>query len=396
MPTLDFTVLKESFYQLSQIPMFILNEKLEIQLQSEGFPILPLNFFHIIIDKEEIKERFCFFYKTREVYILFQLEDPSKKEAFICIGPIVYNIPKNTSNLDILLLFQYGNIKNQREVLKLLPQLDHHLYQYLQLLYGLFYNEVFTRHQFHEYLYRPRDLKYRKQVLEIMFAQREDYQHTYTYHDELLMIQAIRKGDSSNARVYASKLASGRIGHMSADRLRKSKYAIIASVAIITRVVIEEGVSIENAYALSDTYINRVDEEYDAKKMVHIFFDAIMDFCAMVKLSQHHSYPVWVRTCMEYIDQHLHVEVTLEELGDVVHMAPAYISVQFKKIVGKSIKQYMNEQKIKEAKFLLQTTDLSIQEIALTLNYGTQSYFTKVFKEITGTLPNTYRNAKKH
>lgn len=396
MPTFNFIVLKETFYQLSQIPMFILNKKLEIQSQSDNFPILPVDFFHIIIDKEEIKERFCFFYKTREIYILFQLESPSNEEAFICIGPIVYNIPKNTSNLDILLLFQYGNIKNQKEVLKQLPQLDHHLYQYLQFLYGLFYNEVFTRHQFHEYLYRPRDLKYRKQVLEIMFAQREDYQHTYTYHDELLMIQAIRKGDSSNARVYASKLASGRIGHMSADRLRKSKYAIIASVAIITRVVIEEGVSIENAYALSDTYINRVDEEYDAKKMVHIFFDAIMDFCAMVKLSQHQSYPVWVRTCMEYIDQHLHVEVTLEELGDVVHMAPAYISVQFKKIVGKSMKQYMNEQKIKEAKFLLQTTDLSIQEIALTLNYGTQSYFTKVFKEITGTLPNTYRNMKKH
>lgn len=389
----DLQILKDSFYILSNIPMFILDEEYTIVAQSTAFPILPTTMFHPILKKEALHDRFTFVYKPQEVYILFQLQ---AGKQYVCIGPIVYNLPKNTSNLDSLLLFKYGTIQNQAEVLKQLPKLDHHVYQYLQFLYGLFYQEIFTREQFHQYLFRPRDLKYRKQVLEIMFDQREDFQHTYTYHDELLMLHEIRKGNSASARIYASKLASGRIGKMSEDRLRKSKYAIISSVAIITRVVIEEGVSIENAYALSDVYINRVDEEYDAKNMVTIFFDAIMDFCALVKYSRTLPYPTWVRTCMEYIDQHLHAEISLEELAQLVHMAPAYISVQFKKIVGKSIKQYMNEQKIKEAKFLLQTTDMSIQDIAFTLNYGTQSYFTKVFKEISTTLPNTYRNQKKH
>lgn len=392
----DIHILKETFYCLSNIPVFALNHELHIVTQTDAFVSLPKAFFTHILSLDKVHDRFTFFYMKCEIYILFQLPEEIEGIHYICIGPIVYNIPKNTSNMDFLLLCTYGEMEDPIDVVKQLPHINTHLYQYLQFLYGVFYQELYTRDQFHDYLYHPRDLKYGKQVLEIMFDQREDFQHTYTYQEELYMLQAIRKGDSTNARVYATKLASGRIGKMSEDRLRKSKYAIISSIAIITRVVIEEGVSIENAYALSDVYINKVDEEYDARKLINIFFDALMDFCGLVKLSHTHKYPVWVRTCMEYIDQHLHVEVTLEELGDVVHMAPAYISVQFKKIVGKSMKQYMNEQKIKEAKFLLQTTDLSIQEIALTLNYGTQSYFTKVFKEITGTLPNTYRNAKKH
>lgn len=278
--------------------------------------------------------------------------------------------------------------------MKVLPRLDAHLFSYFQLLYGLFYQELLTNEEFQACLNQPQEFKFGKQVFEILYDQREDDQHTYTYQEEILMMHAIRKGDSTTARIYASQLAGGRIGKMSADRLRKSKYAIISSIALITRAVIEEGVAIENAYAMNDVYITRVDEEHDAKRLVIIFFDAIIDFCGLVKLSQYHNYPIWIRTCMEYIDQHLHSDLTLATLGEVVHMAPAYISVQFKKIVGKSIKQYINAQKIKEAKFLLSTTDRSIQDIALTLNYGTQAYFTKIFKEITGTLPNQYRNHK--
>lgn len=391
----ELEIIKDTFYVMSNIPFFWLNDTFDICKQSEDFPVLPMDFFHHILEGEKLYERYTLIYKKREVFALFKLSSFDTYHYAI-IGPIVYNIPRNTSNLDLLYIFKYGNIQNQQEVVKKLPSLDNNFYRYLQFLHGLFYKERLTHQQFHDYLYRPRNLKYGEKVFEIMFTQREDYQHTYTYQDELLMLEAIRNGDSMNARVYATKLASGRIGKMSDDQLRKSKYAIVASIAIITRAVIEVGVSIENAYALSDVYIVKVDEEFDGKHLIYIFFDAIMDFTGLVKMSQHHNYPVWVRTCMEYMDQHLHAEITLEELGDIVHMAPSYISVQFKKIVGKSIKQYVNEQKIKEAKFLLRTSDMSIQEIALTLNYGTQSYFTKVFKDITNTSPIHYRNEKKH
>lgn len=396
MPNADLQILKDSFYVTSGIPFFWLNHNFDICMQSDDFPTLPSDFFHHVLIDEKLYDRYTLIYKKREIFAIFRLQNTDNEFAYACIGPVVYNIPRNTSNLDLLYIFKYGNITNQQETLKKLSQLDNNFYRFLQLLYSLFYQEPLTREQFHDYLYRPRDLKYGEKVFEIMFTQREDYQHTYTYQDELLMLEAIRNGDSMNARVYAAKLASGRIGKMSDDQLRKSKYAIVSSIAIITRAVIEVGVSIENAYALSDVYITKVDEEFDGKRMIYIFFDAIMDFTGLVKVSQHHNYPVWVRSCMEYMDQHLHAEITLEELGDVVHMAPAYISVQFKKIVGKSIKQYLNEQRIKEAKFLLRTTDKSIQEIALTLNYGTQSYFTKVFKDITNTSPIHYRNEKKH
>lgn len=93
-----------------------------------------------------------------------------------------------------------------------------------------------------------------------------------------------------------------------------------------------------------------------------------------------------------YISQHLYDVIRLEDFANLVHMAPAYISVQFKKITGQSLTSYINRQRVEEAKYLLTTTDQSIQDIAYALNFSTQSYFAKVFQEYHGKLPSSYRS----
>ena len=47
---------------------------------------------------------------------------------------------------------------------------------------------------------------------------------------------------------------------------------------------------------------------------------------------------------------------------------------------------------ITEAKYLLDNTDLSIKEIATKLNFPTQSFFGKYFKQYVGISPKEYRN----
>lgn len=391
----DLLLLKDTFYTMSNIPMYLLKESYEIQEQTKAFVQLPATFFQNFFTFQE--HRYSVYFTDHEVYIFFRLLVPQKHITYVGIGPLVYNLPKHISNLDFMRLFQYGNILNQQEVLKQLPLLDNHLYNYFQFLYGMFYQEKITREQFYQYFYRPRDLKYQKEFYETVSSYREEMEsETTSYQNELLFLDAIKNGNSAYARIYASKLANGKIGKMSNDQLRNGKYALIAAITLISRTSIDVGVNPENAYAMSDVYIRKVDEEYDIKKLMLIMYDAIMDFCKLVTTCRQQEYPAWIRSCMEYMDQHLHIDISLEELSDVVHLTPAYISVQFKRIVGRSIKQYLNEQRIHEAQFLLKTTDMSIQEIALTLNFGTQSYFTKVFKDIKHTLPSTYRNQKKH
>ena len=59
---------------------------------------------------------------------------------------------------------------------------------------------------------------------------------------------------------------------------------------------------------------------------------------------------------------------------------------------GSSALQWIIQNVITEAKYLLDNTDLSIKEIATKLNFPTQSFFGKYFKQYVGISPKEYRN----
>ena len=47
--------------------------------------------------------------------------------------------------------------------------------------------------------------------------------------------------------------------------------------------------------------------------------------------------------------------------------------------------------RVEEAKRLLTATDYPLSQIAVSVGFSDQSYFSKVFKQITGISPNRYR-----
>ena len=64
----------------------------------------------------------------------------------------------------------------------------------------------------------------------------------------------------------------------------------------------------------------------------------------------------------------------------------------FKTITGISPHQYVLQQRIKKAQYLLQQNQISISEIAATVGFCDQSHFTKYFKRIVGITPRQYRD----
>lgn len=74
------------------------------------------------------------------------------------------------------------------------------------------------------------------------------------------------------------------------------------------------------------------------------------------------------------------------------HITPRYFSATIKEKTGDSALQWIVRMVITEAKQLLEESDLSIKEIADQLNFPTQSFFGKYFKQYVGVSPKEYRN----
>lgn len=72
-------------------------------------------------------------------------------------------------------------------------------------------------------------------------------------------------------------------------------------------------------------------------------------------------------------------------------ITPKHLSAVVKEMSGRTAGDWIENYVGMEAKVLLKTTDLTIQEIAAKLNFANQSFFGKYFKHLTGQSPSTYR-----
>ena len=94
----------------------------------------------------------------------------------------------------------------------------------------------------------------------------------------------------------------------------------------------------------------------------------------------------------EYVDQHYNEDIFRADLSKLFHIDAAYAVRLFKKEFGLSFKNYVIDKRIGVAKELLVTTDLPINTISDSVGYGNYSYFTRIFKKITGSTPMEFRN----
>jgi AraC-like DNA-binding protein len=123
----------------------------------------------------------------------------------------------------------------------------------------------------------------------------------------------------------------------------------------------------------------------------------LASFCFTDKFaSAHHTIEKdAVDISIEYMQNHLDVPLTLEELASSINLSVSHFSSIFRKKTGYSPVVYFNHLKIQHACRYLQFTSLRINEISSKLGIDDAYYFSRMFTKIMGISPNEYRN-KKH
>lgn len=92
-----------------------------------------------------------------------------------------------------------------------------------------------------------------------------------------------------------------------------------------------------------------------------------------------------------YIRKHLNEAIELEKLAEISCLSKDHFIRLFKKDLGTTPLQYINQKKIEKAQLLLITEELAVKEIAFQLAFEDYSYFNRLFKKITGVTPQEYR-----
>lgn len=98
-----------------------------------------------------------------------------------------------------------------------------------------------------------------------------------------------------------------------------------------------------------------------------------------------------VESAKRFIDGRFYATIKAEEIATTLNVSYSTLIHTFKNETGKTITEYKLSKQMEEAKSLLSLTDMSISQIALHVGFGTNTYFSKIFKRETGLAPKDYR-----
>lgn len=98
-----------------------------------------------------------------------------------------------------------------------------------------------------------------------------------------------------------------------------------------------------------------------------------------------------IKTALTYIKSSYREKIYLSDLARQVNLNEQYFCRLFKKAIGCPPMEYINEYRIKQAKRLLEESDLPVMEICLECGFNNQGNFLQEFRKRTGTTPLQYR-----
>jgi AraC-like DNA-binding protein/mannose-6-phosphate isomerase-like protein (cupin superfamily) len=93
----------------------------------------------------------------------------------------------------------------------------------------------------------------------------------------------------------------------------------------------------------------------------------------------------------DYISENYASELSIEDICSVVNLTPSYFCRFFKRNMGSTFFEYLNQYRCSQAEILLHTTEKSITDISNIVGFSSISYFNKVYKKYKGHTPSLDR-----
>ena len=226
----------------------------------------------------------------------------------------------------------------------------------------------------------------------IMELKVEEERQQYPMKTENALLASIVDSDKSQAQ----KLLNELLGHIlfsSGGNFSEIKLRIYELLALIARAAIETGASAAETFKMNHSFYQKASSSTNIEELcfflaglINQYIDSLFTFSSLknadiINKAVHHMR----RNCTN--------KLVLEDVAKVVFISPNHFSKIFNQETGQSFNEYLNRLRIEKSKQLLLQSNLLLVDVANLSGFEDQSYFTKVFKKITGISPNKYRKS---
>ena len=232
-----------------------------------------------------------------------------------------------------------------------------------------------------------------KFITENIFEYQENGKLHNPYAQEQREHDSIRRGDIEGLKASINEDYPGEIGKLAENQVRSIKNVAIAVITCASRCAIEGGLNAEKAFSMADGYIMYIEEEMnDPVEIERVVREAEFNYARDVHdLNRKNIKNPLIHQVKDYIFSHIHEQLMVRNIARYIGVSPNYLSEQFSRFEGVTLKQYIIDEKIKSSEYLLKFTDYSLQEISSFCAFSSQSRFSVYFQRKNGITPAKYR-----
>ncbi len=210
---------------------------------------------------------------------------------------------------------------------------------------------------------------------------------------EQTLTDMVRRGDSGALKQWLTAAPAVRGGVLAADQLRQMKNTFIVTTTLITRAAIQGGLDAEEAFTLSDGFIQKCELLAAPDQITNLQYRMVLEFTERVEQVRLGGQPSRLALQVaNYVRRHLSEAVSVEDMAKELYISRPYLSLKFKQETGQTLTDFILKEKTEEAKRLLRYTDRTSAAIGAYLGFSSQSYFSRVFKKYAGCTPGEWRD----
>lgn len=315
--------------------------------------------------------------------------------AKITVGPFIMVEKQDFIDCELL---DHAQLEGEKlalaiKALEQIPQVPPHRVNHLSTLLFMavgFLNNVSAENQL---LANQRSDAIQGQITAyIMTLKQQEKGTRYPFELERQMLQSMEDQNQEETQRLLNELL-GAILFSDGGQIKLVKARIYELLVLMSRAAIDNGADPERTLQLNDEYLKKLMQFTSIDSLCFWLSDALNSLMRELFTFADAKHANLLHRCVQYISEHYSEPITLSQMAEEVYLSPSYLCRVFKREAGLTFNEYLNRVRINKAKELLRNRDLRLTDISLMVGYEDQSYFTKVFKRLTGTLPRRYRES---
>lgn len=316
-----------------------------------------------------------------------------KLHQVIILGPFLLQRPSENKCLEML---QEVQIKHSKLTI---------LKQYLLQIPVCQYSQALNMTHLAVRYLKNRNIHYSVEDIDFSFHRNPEshakdkaqYEFTFNkikerYDIENRMLTAIQNGNANEALnlFKLMKVSVSGIRRVT-DDLLNHKYRGFLVNTLCRKAIEKANVNLLTINDISGKYAAEIDDATDIEDLDNVMENLIYEYAQTALKVKSLKYSANINTVIQHIKINLDRPLCLNELADLVGLAPSYLSRLFNQETGQSVSQYIMQLRVEKGRDLLIHTPMKVDEISNYIGFKQQSYFTKCFKAKYQLSPLEYR-----